>query len=54
MHYQRRRVGELDDARIKFEMNTMLPREVIDPMFTVYQFGTCKWMCSPQDYVFHP
>ncbi|RWW07477.1 hypothetical protein GW17_00029151 [Ensete ventricosum] len=27
MHYQRRRVGELDDARLKFEMNTMLPRE---------------------------
>ncbi|CAL9146135.1 unnamed protein product [Musa hybrid cultivar] len=30
MHYQRRRVGELDDARIKFEMNTMLPREGIE------------------------
>lgn len=28
-HYQRRRVGEIDDARLKFELNTMLSREVI-------------------------
>ncbi|KAG6499214.1 hypothetical protein ZIOFF_038971 [Zingiber officinale] len=27
-HYQRRRVGEIDDARLKFELNTMLSREV--------------------------
>ncbi|XP_074585062.1 uncharacterized protein LOC141840874 [Curcuma longa] len=29
-HYQRRRVGEIDDARLKFELNTMLSREGIE------------------------
>ncbi|KAG6483639.1 hypothetical protein ZIOFF_060291 [Zingiber officinale] len=28
-HYQRRRVGEIDDARLKFELNTMLSREYL-------------------------
>ncbi|WOL13162.1 BRCA1-A complex subunit BRE [Canna indica] len=30
MHYHKRRVGELDDARLKFELNTMLSREGIE------------------------
>ncbi|KAG6475686.1 hypothetical protein ZIOFF_064915 [Zingiber officinale] len=29
-HYERRRVGEIDDARLKFELNTMLSREGIE------------------------
>ncbi|CAN6485352.1 unnamed protein product [Victoria cruziana] len=30
MHYQKKRIGELDDARIKFEISTILPREGIE------------------------
>ena len=28
MAYQRRRIGEIDDERVKFEISTMLSREV--------------------------
>lgn len=30
MAYQRKRVGDVDDDRLKFEFSTMLPREVRD------------------------
>lgn len=28
MAYQRRRIGEVDDERVKFEISTMISREV--------------------------
>ena len=28
MTYQRKRVGEVDDERLKFELSTIVPREV--------------------------
>lgn len=30
MHYQKKRIGELDDARLKFEISTILSREGIE------------------------
>lgn len=29
MTYQRKRVGDVDDERVKFELSTIFPREVL-------------------------
>ncbi|KAG6494160.1 hypothetical protein ZIOFF_049179 [Zingiber officinale] len=47
-HYQRRRVGEIDDARLKFELNTMLSRE--KPIVDVRTGLPNAFLPVPDDY----
>lgn len=45
MAYQKKRVGEVDDDRLKFETSTVISKEVTAQNFFNVEFGK-RWKCS--------